>query len=64
MNPSVINGIDKILDLLRKHETFLFFKFDSILLAMISKFYFGYKCHNTKLHSKIKTNLTTIRLRF
>ena len=27
----------------------LFFKFDNSLLVMISKLYFGYKCHKTKL---------------
>ena len=42
----------------------LFFKFDSSLLVIISKLYFGYKCDKTELYSKIKTNLTIIRLRF
>jgi len=39
-NPSVINGIDKILDLLRKHETFATFfvvKFNQTFLIRLLK---------------------------
>ena len=42
----------------------LFFKTERLLLVTILELYFGYKCDKTESYSKIKTNLTIIRLRF